>query len=263
MHLGIMYPMQQPLSKEQATKNLLNTIQQAINSADRTRIPVSYLNNFNPLPQIEQFIKAGADLNAVDAKGNTPLANAIWLEDVRMVQLLLKSKVQVNQLLQHASGVTTALNIAVFRQSMPIVRFLLKAGADPNTGTYVTHTPLETAIIHGDSEIVQMLLNAGANSSRKRPETLRTPLMLAINNEKSDIVEQLIEAGADVNAQDNKGDTALHLAVIKQNMRIITLLIEHEADPSVANVHGQTPLDIARAQKYVELIPLLGTQKIK
>lgn len=163
----------------------------------------------------------------------------------------------------HGTDTTNALNIAVYRQNATIVRILLKAGADPNVGTYVTHTPLETAIIHGDAEIVQMLIAAKANINKQRSDTLRTPLMLAINNEKTDIAKQLIEAGAQINLQDKEGNTALHLAVIKQNGRIIKELLAHDADILIMNQNGKTPLNIARDQKYSELIPLFTTQKIK
>lgn len=89
LNVSFIHSMQHPLAKQQATKNLIDVIQQAIDAVDSTSIRAVYRNNFNPLPKIEEYIKARADLNAIDAKGNTPLANAVWLQDVRMELILL------------------------------------------------------------------------------------------------------------------------------------------------------------------------------
>lgn len=41
---------------------------------------------------------------------------------------------------------------------------------------------------------------------------LQTPLLVAVTARQAAIVHDLIQAGADVNAVDNKGQSALHLA---------------------------------------------------
>lgn len=257
------HTMQQPLSKENATQNLQRVIKEAIDAHIFGAGPTKYRNNFNPIPQVEQFIKAGADLNKIDSKGNTPLANAIWLEDVRLVMLLLKNGANVNQLISYGTGMATPLTIAIFRQNAPIARLLLNAKANPNLGTYVTHTALETAIINGDSELVSMLIKAGVDVNRKREDSLRTPLMLAIKNNDGKISMQLIEAGADINAQDSDGNTALHWALKKQNLMLLRILLEAGADIKIKNNKGLSSQDTALASHNPHIANLFSTQKIK
>ncbi len=72
----------------------------------------------------------------------------------------------------------------------------------------------------------------------------KTPLLLAANLEDLDIVNILIEAGAEVNAQSKyDGDTALGVAVKSENVAMIESLFRAGANPSIASTYdGDTPL---------------------
>ena len=76
---------------------------------------------------------------------------------------------------------------------------------------------------------------------------IRTPLhLVAANNENPEVVNLLINAGADVNAVDGNGSTPLHAtAKFNENPEVLTVLIRAEADVNAKDEIGQTPLDRA------------------
>ena len=84
----------------------------------------------------------------------------------------------------------------------------------PDTQILVNGSPHGIAILReaatlGDAEIVDRLLNAGANPNPEDSYNI-TPLMMAALGGHVDIVARLINAGAIVNAEDNSLQTALN-----------------------------------------------------
>ena len=81
---------------------------------------------------------------------------------------------------------------------------------------------LYCAIYNGsDSEIVEMLLEAGANVHTSDDEPLRS----AAENGDKEVVKVLLEAGADVHAND---DDAFRWAVSRGNIEIARILLKAE-----------------------------------
>lgn len=71
-------------------------------------------------------------------------------------------------------------------------------------------TPLLLAIRNGKVEVVDYLLNSGADIEKATAYyNWRTPLMFALRNSNDDVVNLLIKSGADVNAQDKEGKSVL------------------------------------------------------
>ena len=77
-----------------------------------------------------------------------------------------------------------------------------------------------------------------------------TPLHYAISEDKKDIVQLLLDNGANVNSQigpDGKGDTPLHYALKNNNIPIMEILLENGADVNVNSnlTNHKTPLQYA------------------
>ena len=149
-------------------------------------------------------LTAGADVNARDEAGHTPLHGAAGI-----------------------SG------------DPAVVEVLLEAGADPNAQTEDGSTPLHWAAgLSRNPAVVEVLLVAGANLEA-RCELGRTPLHEAADpafwlakNENLPVVETLLAAGANPNARDMGGSTPLYGAdLMKEHPAVIEALLEAGADP--------------------------------
>jgi len=102
-------------------------------------------------------------------------------------------------------------------------------------------TPLLAAAANGDAEQVASLLDAEPSLVNQRGlltghTGLRTALHHAVSGPYENVVQLLLDRGADPNVRD-EGDNAmpLHFAAEKEHLGIIRLLIEHGADPSGAD----------------------------
>lgn len=92
----------------------------------------------------------------------------------------------------------TPLPLAVRLRKMETIRFLLSAGADPNFGRHLDHTPLYEA---RDLETVQLLLDNGARPLRAY-ENQRDPSLLGMlrhfSHEKGAAMTELLMKHIDV-----------------------------------------------------------------
>src|SRR5262245_15668755 len=94
------------------------------------------------------------------AQSSAPLADAAEKKDRAKVAALLKKDVDVNA--SQADGMT-ALHWAVFHDDLPTATLLVKAGASAKVGNRYDVTPLSLACTNGNTEIVELLLKAGAD----------------------------------------------------------------------------------------------------
>jgi ankyrin repeat protein len=130
-------------------------------------------------------------------------------------------------------------------------------------------SPLMTALYRGHADVVDALIDAGAEidvfaaAAIGRMEDLRrtlspgtlnacaydgwTPLHLAAFFGQAGSVQLLIEEGADVHAVSHNAiaNTPLHAATAGRHTDAALLLLQHGADPLVADAGGYTSLQIA------------------
>ena len=73
-----------------------------------------------------------------------------------------------------------------------------------------------------------------------------TPLKIAVVQQNLELVNALLEAGADPNHQGEDHYTALHHAAERESLGIVQALLTHGASPSMINRYGATPLDYTK-----------------
>jgi ankyrin repeat protein len=108
---------------------------------------------------VETLLRAGSDPNSRDERGSTALMYATAFSSPDMIQLLLSAGADPR--LSDSAG-STALMWATADALR--VRFLVDGGADVNAIRPDGVTPLITAALRGNTEVVKILLSAGANS---------------------------------------------------------------------------------------------------
>lgn len=110
--------------------------------------------------------------------------------------------------------------------------------------------------------IVSVLLARGATVDARDGQG-RTPLMAASEFGRSDVVDMLLTAGADPAAVDQKGKTALHLAAgsfwanASDRLGALIQLLNRGANPNARDADGMTPLAAALQRGRGDLADLL------
>jgi len=143
-------------------------------------------------------IRQGADVNAQQGDGTTPLLWAVYRVDHALVKELLSHGARPEA--RNALG-ATALAEAVNVADAEMVRLLLKGGADPNLGNQARQTPLHLAARTGSLPIVEQLVRAGAKVNARETERDQTPLMWAIDARSPAVVDFLIRHKAEVDVR--------------------------------------------------------------
>ena len=153
----------------------------------------------------------------------------------------------------------TGLWIAINNHWNDIVQLLLEAGADVNSiGDRLTESPLLEAIIKKDSNLAKQLLVAGAAVNGRYGGY--TVLPAVVDWGYYPLIQDIINAGAEVDALVKYGSrTALFVAVEKKNKEAIKLLIDAGANvnASEAVLSGQTALLAASRNNDLPMVRYL------
>jgi len=116
---------------------------------------------------VKQHLAAGADVNAKNDSGLTPLHYA---ESKEIAEILITAGADVN-----AGGQMTPLHYAASDGKKEIAELLIDNGADVNAQSLVGMTPLREAANQGHDLIVELLVAKGADVNLKDSGG-RTPL---------------------------------------------------------------------------------------
>jgi ankyrin repeat protein len=144
------------------------------------------------------LIEQGADVNAAQADGTTPLHWAAYQLDADLVERLVKHGATAAT--ENRFG-ASPLGEAAKAANTKIVALLLKAGADVNAANGDGETALMLASRTGSAEVVRQLIDAGADVNAREAWRDQTALMWAAEGAFADIVKLLIDHGADVKAR--------------------------------------------------------------
>lgn len=181
-------------------------------------------------------------------------------ENPQLVQAFLDKGANVNA--TNWAG-ETALTLAARHNYLDTARLLLKHGANVNIGDiWSQHTPLLWASANRSFEMVQLLVEAGADVNCCS-ELKDKPLYYAAQYGRKDVVSLLLKRGANVNAAGLDGHTALMLAVEFETPELAQILLDAGADPNLASESGQTALSIAGDHRRTETIKLLKQRGAK
>jgi ankyrin repeat protein len=199
---------------------------------------------------VQTLIGAGADVNAKNQRGATPLHWAV--ADPAKVKLLLGTGAAVDP--KTVEGRTPLYVAATMAQGDASIRFLIEAGADVNAATLVGATPLFPAV-NSSVETTRLLLDHGANPNHATRSGV-TPILFTRD---AAVVALLVARGADVRAQSKVGETALMDVAARGDLAAAKILLQHGADVNAVDHRGYTALVLAAQYDgdAVELVRLL------
>ena len=187
----------------------------------------------------------------------SPLVQAVRTSDEEIVRLLLDYKANANSKTHDLSQ--TALHVAASLGNSKIIQLLLESGAEINIDkvSMQSKTPLLIAVENNQVLAVKVLLESGANVNIPDKEN-KIPLYVAVQINSLEIVNLLLEQKANnINTQDWALNSSLHLAVKHGNIEIVKVLLEHGAMIDIKDSENKTPLQLAVLNSKPEIVKIL------
>lgn len=177
------------------------------------------------------------------------------LEYTAEFQALFEAGFDINNKLERQ----IALKWACAQGDLPVVRRLLRVGANVNFVDDAGETPLFSAASKGCLEIARLLLDAGATTTinQGNHESGRTAFHEGALNGHIDIVQLLLEQGVDINRRTKKGSTALIYAAAGGHVNILRFLLEQGVDIDQRNDIGWNALNLSAKKGHRDVVDLL------
>ena len=176
------------------------------------------------------LLENGADPNENPAGFDLILLVAVEDENIDLVTLLLNMGARIEEEDSSDGWRNTALSRAAGTGNKELVELLLKRGADVNHCGKGSQFPLYVASYSSDPDMVNLLLDSGANVNKPLAESGWCPLHAAYDN--LDKVRILLERGAEIDQLCNAG-TVLYLAAKHNHPEVLKLLLEHDPKPNL------------------------------
>ena len=208
---------------------------------------------------LQSVLDATTDtIDRPDSMGRTALFWAVIRDNVEHVGLLLDYGADVNAKDNHGFA-----PIDVVRGPV-VCKQLLDAGAinNVNSQNYHHSSLHEQVIENGNADVVSSMAAAGWDIDIKDHDH-ETPLLNAIYAGHTEVVNRLVELGANVNnANLSSRDSALHFAAAFDRPVILKLLFEKGADPGALDCNGRNVAHCAAMKGSTELIKIMTAAKL-
>lgn len=209
--------------------------------------------------------QAQAGPTAAEAAQYQGLHAAAWRGDVTKIERLVAAGANLNARDAHGR---TPLHLATFARQRGAVRALAKAGADLNLLENDRYDGVTIAAVADDEETLSVLLSLGASAKQVTSRYDGTALIAAAHLGHDGVVRQLIAAGAPLDHVNNLHWTAVIEAIVLGNggprhQATLKALLDAGASVKLTDRQGKTPLELARARAYAEMVKMLAAAGAK
>ncbi|CAM9426553.1 unnamed protein product [Ectocarpus sp. 6 AP-2014] len=218
------------------------------------------------LAGVRQLLAAGAPLHARDLEGHTPLHRASVAGHAGVAEQLLSNgdgrAPPLGGASPSSSGMVPEPPSLKWQASMegpvlvPSVSLVKRTTLDARD--HSGSCPIHLAAACGHANVVQVLLQHGADVSGSNG-VAQSPLHTAAAGlDSGDCARLLLDAGGDLKARDSAGRTPLHVAASAGNAMVVSILVDGGAELEArGNISNRTPLHEACASLNAESVKRL------
>lgn len=221
---------------------------------------------------VRRLLDRGADVEHAAAGGATCLSAAVSARRDAVVERLLAKGAALDRRLP---GGGTILMIAAALGFPELTEKLLAAGADPNLadekGSTALHAAAHFAFGHAGARaraVLEVLLRLGAAPNARNAKG-QTPLLLLVGGRAepgspcdpaqiAHLVALVLDFAADLDAQDERGVSALHACAIHGLLGCARQLLARGAERDIRDCLGRRPAELAELLGYADVAAELG-----
>lgn len=228
------------LDLEDTARKLIETGADVNTKGDYGETPLTLALANGNVALTARLLKAGADPKATRWNGETALMIAANAGSVEEVKLLLDAGLDVNA--AETEKGQNALMWAAAEGHPDVVDLLIQKGANVNAATKSGFTALAFATMKNDSASVRFLVKAGADPNYALPDKDKTKMLLVAGAyESKEAAIALLDGGADPNVADRTGRTPLHIASQAGSLELVRKLVSKGADLNARTTRISTP----------------------
>ncbi len=240
-------------------------IKKTINLREKRGATALYLACQNGHYEIVQLLlEAGADITVASLNGCSVLYVACQNNHVSIVKMLLVHKEIQNIINIFAEGGATALSMASAKGHHEIVQLLLEAGADIAIIMIDGGSALHVACQNNHVFVVKLFVTHKDIQKVINligiGKTGETALVAASGRGHHEVVQLLLEAGADIAITTLDGYSALYAACHNNHVFVVKLFLEHNDGQKMVNFKnkfGESLLYMASAKGHHGVVQLL------
>jgi ankyrin repeat protein/serine/threonine protein kinase len=199
---------------------------------------------------VEMLLACGADVNAIDDGGATPLHSLISTS--KGASNRSYDDVHLDEEKPRCRAIISEAN----KRLIDVIGVLVACGATVNAVDKKLQTPLIIASSNGRKDVVVALIAKGGDVNFKC-DGGTSALVVAATNGNKDIVGALIANGAKVNMSDSRGWSPLYAAATQGHADVAQLLLSSGAKVDSPDKYGWTPLQTAAMNKHADVVNLL------
>ncbi|XP_055957363.1 protein TANC1 isoform X2 [Patella vulgata] len=209
---------------------------------------------------VELLLEFNADINAVSDIGMSALCYAASEGNEDIVQLLCERNARIS--LVDNSGQCSVVHAAI-HGNLKVLDYLLKYDWTPYDGeptkSEAIHQAFVTGAASGNKHICEYLLHSTDGKGLDLPDTYleETALTAACRHGKREIVEYLIDEGANMHAPNSKSFSPLLCAVKAGRWEVADMLLQFGASIEQTDKYGRTPLMIAASEGHIAVLEML------
>ncbi|GFU19540.1 ankyrin-3 [Nephila pilipes] len=245
-------------AKAPSTEGIEFVLQQGVNVASkdlRGQTALHIAVKYDRINTVNYFIETEClCLNDEDINGKTPLHIAVENGSINSLKYLLKNEVITT--IRDYSGFSP-LHTAILLNEMEMVEIFLQIEKNINeTLSPWGFTTLHRASQIGQISLINKLIGMKVDVDSKT-EIRFTPLHIATLYGHIEVVKTLIQNGADVNAKTLLDETPLHYAADRGDKKIVEILLNHKAEINAYTLDLYRPFSYAAVKGHVAIAELL------